>query len=77
MLRKIFVTIIVLYQKFLSPDTGIFSWRRGTTCVFYPSCSAYTKDAFEKYGIIKGLFLGIWRILRCHPWQKVHDDPLM
>ncbi len=76
-MRKFIVSIISLYQKVLSPDTGIFAFRRGTTCVFYPTCSEYAKEATLKYGVFKGLFLGTRRILRCHPWQKEHIDPLL
>ncbi len=46
------------------------------SCVFFPTCSEYTKEAVKKYGISKGLFLGFLRILRCHPWQKNHIDPV-
>jgi len=45
-------------------------------CVFYPTCSEYTKQAIEKYGALKGVYLGFLRILRCHPWQKNHIDPV-
>jgi putative membrane protein insertion efficiency factor len=75
--RKMLLVVIVAYQKILSPDTGMFALRRGTTCVFYPTCSEYAKQAVSKYGIFKGLFLGIRRIFRCHPWQKNHDDPMV
>ena len=46
------------------------------SCVFYPTCSEYTKQAVEKYGALKGARLGFLRILRCHPWQKNRIDPL-
>jgi len=75
-MRKIIIAFINFYQKFISLDTGVFSYKKGTTCVFYPTCSEYTKQAVSKYGIIKGLFLGFKRILRCHPWQKNHIDSL-
>lgn len=74
--RKIVVSFINFYQKFISFDTGMFSLKKGTTCVFYPTCSEYAKQAVVKYGVLKGLFLGVRRILRCHPWQKSHIDPL-
>ena len=45
-------------------------------CVFFPTCSQYTKEAIDKYGILKGTKLGFLRILKCHPWQKNHLDPL-
>lgn len=75
-MRKVVIYAINFYQKFLSLDTGIFSLKKGTTCVFYPTCSEYTKQAVSKYGSIRGLFIGFRRILRCHPWQKNHIDPL-
>lgn len=73
---RLIIGIITLYQKFLSPDTGLFALKKGSTCVFYPTCSEYTKQAVEKYGAQKGVFLGVRRVLRCHPWQKEHIDPL-
>lgn len=76
-MKSIVVKIISLYQKYISPDTGIFTLKRGLTCVFYPSCSEYTKQAVIKYGVIIGLYKGFFRILRCHPWQKNHIDPLI
>ena len=75
-MSKIIVFLINIYQKYLSLDTGIFSLKKGTTCVFYPTCSEYTKEAVLKHGAFKGLYLGFKRILRCHPWQKNHIDPL-
>lgn len=73
---KFIIFLITLYQKTLSPDTGVFALKKGTTCVFYPTCSEYTKQAVSKYGAFKGLFMGFRRILRCHPWQKEHLDHL-
>ncbi|MEA2020676.1 MAG: membrane protein insertion efficiency factor YidD, partial [Patescibacteria group bacterium] len=45
-------------------------------CKFEPSCSEYTYQAVEKYGILKGLWLGFKRIIRCHPWNKGGYDPV-
>ncbi len=45
-------------------------------CRFTPTCSEYTYQAVEKYGVKKGLYLGLKRILRCHPWNKGGYDPL-
>ncbi|HTE49161.1 MAG TPA: membrane protein insertion efficiency factor YidD [Candidatus Paceibacterota bacterium] len=47
------------------------------SCVFYPTCSEYTKQAIKKYGLFKGIRLGFFRILRCHQWQKNHIDPVV
>ena len=61
--RKIVIYVIKLYQKFLSPFLG-------KNCKYYPTCSEYTKQAVDKYGIIKGSILGIIRILKCNPFSK-------
>jgi len=47
-----------------------------SSCVFLPTCSEYTKEAITKYGAMGGLFRGIVRVFRCHPWQKNRYDPL-
>ncbi|MBI5400948.1 MAG: membrane protein insertion efficiency factor YidD [Candidatus Yonathbacteria bacterium] len=75
-MRAFIVFLISFYQKTLSPDTGVFSLRKNTTCVFYPTCSEYTKEAIMRYGVLRGVFLGTKRIARCHPLQKNHIDPL-
>jgi putative membrane protein insertion efficiency factor len=67
-MKKTIIWIINLYQK--TPT------KSHTSCVFLPTCSEYTKDAVLKYGSFIGIFYGIKRILRCHPWQKNHYDPL-
>lgn len=70
MKSKIFlINLISFYQKRIS----VF---KKSSCVFYPTCSEYTKQAIDKYGAAKGIYLGIKRILRCHPWQKNHMDLL-
>ncbi len=74
-MSKIAIKFINFYQKYISQDTGIFS-RGRPVCVFYPTCSEYSKQALLKYGFLKGMFFSIKRILRCHPWQKEHFDPL-
>ena len=70
--RRIFIKIIELYQKYISPILS----NRGIHCKYYPSCSEYTKQAIEKYGAGKGIILGIKRILRCNPFSKGGYDPL-
>ncbi|MFA5933991.1 MAG: membrane protein insertion efficiency factor YidD [Candidatus Paceibacterota bacterium] len=61
------LAIINLYQKTLGR-------LKGDTCKFYPTCSEYTKEAIIKYGKIKGVFMGLKRIIRCHPWQQPMVD---
>jgi uncharacterized protein len=48
----------------------------GDCCRFYPSCSAYMRTAIEQYGIIKGCWMGVRRLLRCHPWHAGGCDPV-
>lgn len=78
-LKKYSIKLISFYQKTLSPDTGVLKklgLSKKQICVFYPTCSEYTKEAINKYGVLKGSRLGFFRILRCHPWQKNHFDPV-
>jgi len=48
----------------------------GPACRFTPTCSVYTYQAIEKYGVTKGSWLGVKRIVRCHPWSKGGYDPV-
>ncbi|MDK4479599.1 membrane protein insertion efficiency factor YidD [Fusobacterium necrophorum] len=57
------------YQKYISPSLG-------KNCRFYPTCSQYTYEAIQKYGCIKGIYLGIKRISKCHPFHPGGYDPL-
>lgn len=68
-MKKIILLLIKLYQKYIS----IFLEKN---CRFYPTCSAYTYEAIEKFGIIKGIFLGIKRIIKCHPFHPGGYDPV-
>lgn len=64
--------LIRFYQKNISP----FFQAKGVHCKYYPTCSEYTKQAIEKYGGVKGLYLGLKRILKCNPFSKGGYDPL-
>ncbi len=77
-MKKIILKLIRFYQK--------TKWFHGSiakqlfltdrVCRFHPSCSEYCYQAVEKYGLIRGLFIGFKRIVRCHPWSKGGYDPL-
>ena len=69
MIRKIASSVIRFYQL-------TFSSLVGNCCRFQPTCSEYAKEAYQKYGIIKGTRLTVWRLLRCHPWAKGGYDPV-
>ncbi|MDD3498029.1 MAG: membrane protein insertion efficiency factor YidD [Candidatus Moranbacteria bacterium] len=76
-MKKFLLFLIRLYQKFLSPDQGIFSFIFSERfCRFHPTCSEYTYQAVERFGILKGGFLGFKRVIRCHPWNEGGYDPI-
>lgn len=60
----------MFYQKFLSP------LKMKPSCRFYPTCSQYALDAVKKYGCLKGGYLAIKRILKCHPFHPGGYDPV-
>ncbi|HLL60536.1 MAG TPA: membrane protein insertion efficiency factor YidD [Candidatus Nitrosocosmicus sp.] len=77
-MKKIVLYCITAYQKiniFHNPIMKML-FLSDTICRFEPTCSQYTYQAVEKYGVIKGLVLGLKRIIRCHPFSKGGFDPL-
>ncbi len=68
-MKNLVILLIKIYQKTLSTETGLLGkiYSRPPTCRFYPTCSEYTVQAVRKYGTIKGLWLGVKRVGRCHP----------
>jgi hypothetical protein len=76
-MKQIILFLIKIYQKTLSRDTGWLSYIYSErTCRFHPTCSQYTYEAIDKFGIIKGGWLGLKRISRCHPWNKGGVDKI-
>ena len=71
-MSKFIVVCIKFYKKHIS----IFLEKNGVKCKFYPTCSEYSIQAFEKYSFFKGFFLSIKRILKCNPFNKGGYDPL-
>jgi hypothetical protein len=69
-MKKILISFIKFYSFLISPLLG-------TNCRFYPTCSAYTLQAIDQHGAIKGTWLGLRRIMKCHPYYKGRfDDPV-
>ncbi len=68
-LKTVLLKIIKVYQKAVSPSLP-------NTCRFYPSCSEYSRQAIEKYGALKGTYMAIKRVLRCHPLNSGGYDPV-
>jgi putative membrane protein insertion efficiency factor len=68
--RNICVAILVAYRAVISPLYG-------DVCRYYPSCSSYALQAIQQHGVVRGVWLGARRILRCHPWAAggVDDIP--
>jgi hypothetical protein len=77
MIKFLILKLIRLYQRTLSFDHGPlnFFYSEGF-CRFKPTCSEYTYQAVDYYGVIRGSALGLWRVLRCHPWSKGGWDPV-
>ena len=61
--------LIKVYQRYLSPFTA-------PTCRFHPTCSVYADEALERYGLVRGSWLALKRILRCQPFARHGYDPV-
>lgn len=68
-MKKFLVFLVRCYRKYLSP-------LKRPCCRFYPTCSQYALEALEKYGALKGSWLALRRILKCHPWHEGGIDPV-
>jgi putative membrane protein insertion efficiency factor len=68
-MKQFFLFWIRLYKKILSPFLGV-------NCRFYPTCSEYLYESVSKYGLARGCWLGLKRLLRCHPFHEGGLDPV-
>jgi hypothetical protein len=68
-MRVLLIALIRGYQWFISPLLG-------NHCRFYPSCSQYAREAIERHGAVRGVWLAIRRVARCHPWHPGGVDPV-
>lgn len=66
---KAVVALLRGYKRYLSPLLP-------PSCRFIPTCSVYAVEAIEKYGLLRGSLMGLWRLLRCHPFCKGGYDPV-
>lgn len=69
-MKKLAIKLIRFYQKYLS------GMKRYSSCIYFPTCSQYAAEAIEKYGILKGGFMALRRVLRCNPFAKGGYDPV-
>ena len=77
-IKKLILVIIRLYQRTLSPDHGFLSHRfPHGYCRFYPTCSEYSHEAIRKHGIVRGIWIGTKRIVRCNPFNQGGYDPVI
>lgn len=76
-MKKFALISIRLYQRLFSFDHSWWGKKIDyRVCRFYPSCSEYTYQAVERYGVFKGIALGCYRIFRCNPFNKGGNDPI-
>ena len=68
-MSKLFVWLILAYQKIISPLMG-------PGCRFHPTCSSYAKEAIESHGLLRGTWLALKRISKCHPLGDSGFDPV-
>lgn len=68
-MKRLVLTLLKGYSYLVSPLLG-------NNCRYYPSCSAYTREAVEIHGVLRGLWMGTRRILRCHPFHEGGYDPV-
>ena len=68
-MSKLFIKMIRLYQKYLSP-------LKSTKCPYLPTCSAYAVEAITEHGALKGSVYAAWRVLRCNPFSHGGYDPV-
>ena len=68
-LRAVVLAPVILYQRVVSPAIP-------ARCRYHPTCSAYAVQAVREFGILRGLVLAGWRLLRCNPWSRGGHDPV-
>ncbi len=67
-MKAVVLAPLRFYRRFISPALG-------PRCKYHPTCSAYAVGVIERYGILRGVVLAVWRVLRCNPWSHGGYDP--
>jgi putative membrane protein insertion efficiency factor len=68
-MKQLVLLILRFYRRAVSPALG-------SNCRFEPTCSAYAEEAIHTHGVLRGLRLAVWRVLRCHPFARAGLDPV-
>ena len=68
-MKRVLLAILRFYKRRISPLLP-------DACIYTPTCSEYAMEAIEKHGVLKGMGLAIWRVLRCNPFAKGGYDPV-
>lgn len=68
-MRRLFIALIAVYRYAISPFLG-------NHCRFYPSCSHYAQEAIDLHGVVRGSYLTLRRLGKCHPWHEGGLDPV-
>jgi putative membrane protein insertion efficiency factor len=68
-MKAVVLAPLRFYRRFISPGLP-------PRCKYHPSCSAYAVQVIERYGILRGVVLAVWRVLRCNPWSHGGYDPV-
>jgi putative membrane protein insertion efficiency factor len=68
-IRELILAILRFYKRWISPLLP-------SACRFHPTCSEYAMDAIQRYGVLRGMWLGVLRLLKCHPFHKGGFDPV-
>jgi len=68
-IQELFLAILRFYKRWISPLLP-------SACRFHPTCSEYAMEAIQRYGVLRGMWLGVLRLLKCHPFHKGGFDPV-
>ena len=79
-MKRLILRLIRFYQKYLSLDSSFWVQKLLPglrVCRFQPTCSEYTYQAVDRYGVFRGVWRGVKRVVRCHPFSSGGSDPLV